>query len=1283
VRKLVSSLAKAAHFSFQNPKFYTKGLSYYRKENWTVAKEYFEKVLAEDKRHAPSLFKLGMCHFRQKHYDDALLCIAQALQVDPSQTQWQHQLDQTIRHVSKSAALPAAKREQLIREQLGYLDNPSAELYNQLAHALRKQGKWWQEIEVLQNATTLEPNHPTWFFRLGEAQEVMSRFQQAAHSFGKAITLKQDKADAYWYYRLGFCYQREGHDGPANLARAKAAYRKAINKDGKLHTKRFGIGVFHQQRGYWSQARDAYSAQLERRPWDAELNYRLAMAHDRCYEWAEAEACYKNALTIDIEQPDWHYRLGFVLERQEKFDDAALAYQFAAQNRDRHTPYWFYRWGYVLEQQERYEEAVDAYLQTRLQPMFDASGPMEKRGLSQSDLESSLAEYAQQFQRRRFIIDARTRQLEQDTTDPERWYQLGNSYELEGEWEQAADAYQQAVMRQNKHTPEWYYQWGYSLFQIGLFKESCEAFREQRILKKPYGISEKILNSETKRLHAHYSEHLSTSSIIEKTVLFESNHGKSMTCNPLAIFENILTKNTFDDWLFIWVVNDLSAVNKDYKKYKNIVFISRSSDAYFKWLARAHYLINNSGFPYYFVRRAEQKYLETWHGTPFKTLGKQQRYKFFSHRGTQRNLFQATHIISPNKHTTDVFLRDYELDEIYTGEIKETGYPRLDKTINKSAKSIASLKEKLGLDSLKPVVLYAPTWRGDLENLNLDFEMLNKTINKLSSDSYQVLFRGHNYLEGKLEEFGVSCKIVPPEISTNDLLPLIEVLVTDYSSIFFDFAPLKRPIILYAYDLEDYVKDRGLYFTLDNLGLAHTDRIDELSVMVEDAIESKTYVPSDEFLHTFCQFDDGLAAERVVEFLFRDEERKPKHADKNGKLNALIFPGSMEPNGITTSFINLINHIQEDRASPIKPIIALAPNAINDDVGKLSEFNKIDYSNSFFARYGYMVMGLEEIYLRNRYSTLPMKDISNEELNVLRKCYKREFWRVFGGADIDICINFSGYDSFWCSLFALSEVENNVCYLHNDLCSEYASRFSYLSYNFSILRFYRLLASVSKMTCSLNKEKLSSSYNISSEKFDFIDNLQSPEYVLKKSEEALSNEDVNLFSESETVFITIGRLSVEKDHKKLILAFKEVQKSTPAAKLLILGDGPLKHDLVKLVESNGLRNKVHLLGRRKNPFPLLKKADCFVLSSNHEGQPMVLFEAMILKKPIISTDIVGSRSALTGRTGILVDNTIMGLATAMISYSNGQLNFPEYDITDYQESAINMFYNKIVGVENE
>ncbi len=132
----------------------------------------------------------------------------------------------------------------------------------------------------------------------------------------------------------------------------------------------------------------------------------------------------------------------------------------------------------------------------------------------------------------------------------------------------------------------------------------------------------------------------------------------------------------------------------------------------------------------------------------------------------------------------------------------------------------------------------------------------------------------------------------------------------------------------------------------------------------------------------------------------------------------------------------------------------------------------------------------------------------------------------------------------------------------------------------------------------------------------------------------------------------------------------------PNTKLIILGDGPLKEKLENLIKKLKLKKSVFLLGRISNPYPYLKKADCFVMSSNHEGQPVTLLESLVLDKYIIATDIAGNRSVLEKNGGILVDNTIEGLKNAMIDYINGKKLYNNFNPFIYNTNLINKFYQE-------
>ena len=1259
----------------------------YKKKRYAEALILFTKSIKQNPSHGKSFFKAGMCQLHLKQIQAAHDLFEKALLLEPENSQWLKQLNQAKRKLGMMTKSSALENEERIRALLEECSD-DWKLYDELAVSLGKQGKWWQKVDALKKAVALNPDSANLHSRLGMALQKMNRFQEAAKEYGEAISLKGNKAEAQLYYQQGYCFEKEGHDGDSNPIEAKKSYDQAILKDTKLNAKRYGIGVFHQAKGLWKEAQKAYLEQFKRVPWDEQLCYRLGMAYDRCYEWQKAEEHYFLALSLDIDHPNWHYRLGFVQERQNKFEQAAVAYQYAAKNCEKHTPYWFYRWGYVLEKAGQYEQACKAYLQTQLHYELDPIKVKPIGGdvvvLNDIDLNEADPEqqqYEKNLNQQSQVISVLENFIKEDTTSPEAWYKLGNAYERIQDWQEAKNAYKCSLDRQNKHIPKLFYRLGYVLTQTKSFAEACYVFRQLRVLQTPHGTSEKIFrDNENFRLLATYTEYYESLYLRKNSILFESFNGASLTCNPYAIFKYMLSLREFSDWKMIWVLNDLRRIPEGLKNNKNISFITKGSDAYLRAICQAEYLVNNSGFPPYFIRKAKQKYLATWHGTPLKTLGKEQKYKFFDHKRTQRNFLQASHIISPNPHTSKIQMDSYDIANIFTGKYAETGYPRIDLTVAASKKDKQLILDQLGLSEFKPVVLYAPTWRGTLQDVKFNIEKLETDLLSIQNTGCQVLFRGHSLLEGLLSELELDCTVVPESIDTNSLLSVVDILITDYSSIFFDFIPLNKPIIYYTYDLEEYKQDRGLYFEMSDMPGKVCNSIDLVIVELQSLLSAPEHLLLKGFndaKEKYCMHDHGNASKRVVDFFIKDDSKFLIKNIPALRKNILIYPGGMEANGITTSFINLISNLDRNL---VNPVIAFNPNPIENDEIKCEQFSALDYSLDFIPRYGNVNMTLEERYVRLRAEKLNYKDLSGEENIILKKMYLREFQRIFGNSRIDACVHFSGYDFFWSGILSSVDNAEKIIYLHNDLYSEYLHKFPYLNIVFNQYKYFDKLTSVSMLTSDLNKKNLSQRYALNDEKFQFCNNLHDPVKVSRLVNEPYSFSE--LFSGAAPVFVTMGRLSLEKDHEKLIFSFKLVLKQFKTAKLVILGDGPLMPHLKNIIEKNGLSRNIFLLGRLSNPFPLLNNADCFVLSSNHEGQPMVLFEAMILKKEIISTDIVGSRSALEGRSGHLVDNSIDGLAQGMIDFLENRLEFVEFDITDYQNEALNMFYKKVCGLDS-
>ena len=248
----------------------------------------------------------------------------------------------------------------------------------------------------------------------------------------------------------------------------------------------------------------------------------------------------------------------------------------------------------------------------------------------------------------------------------------------------------------------------------------------------------------------------------------------------------------------------------------------------------------------------------------------------------------------------------------------------------------------------------------------------------------------------------------------------------------------------------------------------------------------------------------------------------------------------------------------------------------------------------------------------------------------------------------------------------------------------FRSKYRNLLSNFSLYHNYDALVSVSSSSCDTNRKNLAHRFSVDPARFRYADNVFDDVEVCARAAQPLEESDATLFSGDGPVFLTIGRLSPEQDHAKLIRAFPDVLRQRSDAKLLIVGYGPLHGDLLRLAETLGVSSGVHLLGLRDNPLPLLAQADCFVLSSNYEGKPVTLYEAMALRKPIISTALDGTRDALADGGGYLVENNQQALATAMLTFVDGALPCPPApSLAVYREKALTQFYNSVLALPAE
>ena len=345
--------------------------------------------------------------------------------------------------------------------------------------------------------------------------------------------------------------------------------------------------------------------------------------------------------------------------------------------------------------------------------------------------------------------------------------------------------------------------------------------------------------------------------------LFESNLAKQYTGNPRYIYERML--ELYPDFTYVWSYNADSSVIPG-----NPIIVERGSNEFYEYLAKAGVIINNTTFPNWF-HRDETFYLQTWHGTPYKHLhwdrtnksGKHSSPHFFS-KSTGWNA-----LLSPNHYSTEKFRSAFR----YKGEILDYGYPANDIFYNqdKYESKRSEIRQRLGLSNDELVYLYAPTWRdgGHIGNSMFKFDLLIDPAEFLRNapDNSVLLIRSHHMSEATEELKDLEGKAI--DVSGWDdaieLMCAADILITDYSSIVFDWYCSKKPAIYYVPDLENYENNlRGAYFDIREVNCGILCESEEELYDNLDVREAPFY---EEFYDEFCSLYDGKSSDRTIEYI--------------------------------------------------------------------------------------------------------------------------------------------------------------------------------------------------------------------------------------------------------------------------------------------------------------------------------------------------------------------------------------------------------------------------------
>lgn len=410
-----------------------------------------------------------------------------------------------------------------------------------------------------------------------------------------------------------------------------------------------------------------------------------------------------------------------------------------------------------------------------------------------------------------------------------------------------------------------------------------------------------------KFIYAWYYKH---AKVNPNQALFESFHGKDVSDSSLAILQEFLKMKEASDCKIYFATNDKARDRKFIDSIGlKVHLVDITTYKYTKVLATSKYLINNSSFPAYFIRRPEQTYLQTWHGTPLKTLGKKMRFGIESMYNVQHNFLQADYIMFPNEFTRAAIMEDYNLESLYTGTVVMNGYPR--NSIFMDTKKAEEVKQKLGNESYTTMA-YMPTWRGQ-SNHDVNTSEYSKEINELLKylddglKDHQKLYVNFHPIVQKFVKLDHYQHIYPfpSGVDKYEFLNSVDALITDYSSVFFDYSITRKPIILFMYDYDEYMHDRGMYFDIKELPFRKIYQRDELKeCIVNETFRDDGYDRDEEYIKRFIQYDSIDAAKKMAELVFHkntcDMPLMDYSKNNEKKRRVLSFPNINSPADIDT-----------------------------------------------------------------------------------------------------------------------------------------------------------------------------------------------------------------------------------------------------------------------------------------------------------------------------------------------------------------------------------------------
>jgi len=483
--------------------------------------------------------------------------------------------------------------------------------------------------------------------------------------------------------------------------------------------------------------------------------------------------------------------------------------------------------------------------------------------------------------------------------------------------------------------------------------------------------------------------------IDEKSVFVFPQQGNNLNGNMFYIVKELTKNEIYKDYTINIGYTDkkekFETLLQSYDILERVKLIKNKTTKFAKVCAKSKYIFTDTSMPTYFIKRKEQVMLNTWHGTPLKTLGKSTENDFFDIANVQKNFVISDYLLYPNIFMKDIMIEDYMLKGIANNKIMLCGYPRNEIFLRDDKENA---RKNNGFEG-KTIIAYMPTWRGGVRSVDVSeqIEIAQNHIKEISDNlkENQILYVNmHPFIGNKLDlsEYE-NVKTFPKNLETYEFLSLCDILITDYSSVFFDFCITDKKIILFAYDEEEYFRERGVYLKFEELPFRKVKTVTELINEINTPINYDARY----FKERFCKYERKDISKLICEVIFQNKKNDLQIIDipKSEKENVLIYLDNFRPDNNTKDFIKIVHNKTDTKYNNYVSYITkrLRPNKdlFKKVVNKVRFYGQLG-QNQNFSKFEILLIVLlkkrRKLYelFRNKYSKMKKTELKRVFHNI-------------------------------------------------------------------------------------------------------------------------------------------------------------------------------------------------------------------------------------------------------------------------------------------------------------